>query len=233
MKRVMNEMHCAEITIVYGQTESSPVITGSHVDDPVERRVTTVGCAFPNTEVKLVDRQTGVTAPLGKDGELCTRGYLVMQGYDGDSAATAEVIDADGWLHTGDLGVMREDGYIHLTGRARDVIIRGGENIYPKEVEDFLYTHAKVAHVEVVGVPDQALGEVVCAWIKLREGVKATEDEIRTFCRKGIAHFKVPAHIRFVDSFPTTVTGKTQKFLIRKEEIELRGLHHVASVSTA
>jgi fatty-acyl-CoA synthase len=233
MKRVINEMHCREMTIVYGQTESSPVITGSLVDDTVERRVSTVGCAFPETEVKLVDRQTGETVELGQEGELCTRGYLVMQGYDGDPAATAQVIDTEGWLHTGDLGVMRGDYYIHLTGRARDVIIRGGENIYPKEVEDFLYTNPKVAHVEVVGVPDTALGEVVCAWIKLKPGADATEEEIRKFCRTGIAYFKTPAYIRFVESFPTTLNGKTQKYLIRREEIELRGLHQADSVATA
>jgi fatty-acyl-CoA synthase len=233
MKRVMNEMHCREMTIVYGQTESSPVITGSLVDDTVERRVSTVGCAFPETEVKLVDRETRETVELGQEGELCTRGYLVMQGYDGDPAATAQVIDGEGWLHTGDLGVMRDDYYIHLTGRARDVIIRGGENIYPKEVEDFLYTNPKVAHVEVVGVPDTDLGEVVCAWIKLKPGADATEEEIRKFCRTGIAYFKTPAYIRFVESFPTTLNGKTQKYLIRREEIELRGLHQADSVATA
>ena len=154
MKRVMKEMHCAEITIVYGQTESSPVITGSKVDDSVERRVSTVGCVFPNTEVKLSHRDTGETVETGAEGEICTRGYLVMKGYDNDPEATREVLDEEGWLHTGDIAVMREDGYIHLTGRAKDVIIRGGENVYPKEVEDFLHTHPAIADVEVVGVPD-------------------------------------------------------------------------------
>jgi fatty-acyl-CoA synthase len=233
MKRVMHGMHCPDITIVYGQTESSPVITGSLIDDPVERRVSTVGCAFPNTEVKLIDRETGATVPIGKEGEICTRGYLVMKGYDGDPAATAEVVDAEGWLRTGDLAVMREDGYLHLTGRARDVIIRGGENIYPKEVEDILYTHPQIAHAEVVGVPDLTLGEVVLAWIKPREGARPTDDEIRTFCRSRMACFKVPTYIRFVEEFPTTVTGKTQKYVIREREIELRGLQQAASMKTA
>ena len=224
MKRVMKEMHCAEITIVYGQTESSPVITGSKVDDSVERRVSTVGCVFPNTDVKLAHRNTGDTVPIGDEGEICTRGYLVMKGYDNDPEATREVLDEEGWLHTGDIAVMREDGYIHLTGRAKDVIIRGGENVYPKEVEDFLHTHPAVADVEVVGIPDAKLGEVVVAWIKLRPGATATEEEIREFCRGEIANFKVPQYIRFTDTFPRTVTGKTQKYLIREREIELRGL---------
>jgi fatty-acyl-CoA synthase len=156
-----------------------------------------------------------------------------MKGYDADPAATREVIDSQGWLHTGDLAVMREDGYIHLTGRARDVIIRGGENVYPKEVEDFLYTHPAVAHAEIVGVPDPALGEVVLAWIQLKPRAAATENEIREFCRSSIARFKVPHYVRFVDSFPTTVTGKTQKFLIREQEIQLRGLQAAAAVETA
>lgn len=224
MKRVMAEMHCPEITIVYGQTESSPVITGSMVDDPIDIRVSTVGCAFPNTEVKVVDRQTGETVKVGTEGEICTRGYLVMKGYDGDPAATREAVDADGWLHTGDLGVMREDGYINLTGRARDLIIRGGENVYPKEVEDFLYTNPKIADVEVTGVPDPVFGEAVLAWVRLRDGVVATEEEIRAFCEGKIAHFKIPKYVRFTDTFPRTLNGKTQKYLIRRREMELRGL---------
>ena len=224
MKRVMKEMHCAEITIVYGQTESSPVITGSKVDDSVERRVSTVGCVFPNTEVRLAHAGTGETVPIGAEGEICTRGYLVMRGYDNDPEATREVLDDEGWLHTGDIAVMREDGYIHLTGRAKDVIIRGGENVYPKEVEDFLHTHPAVADVEVVGIPDPKLGEVVLAWIKLRPGAFATEEAIREYCRDEIAHFKVPQYIRFTETFPRTVTGKTQKYLIREQEMRLRGL---------
>lgn len=233
MKRVMTEMHCPQLTIVYGQTESSPVISGSTGDDSLEHRAWTVGCAFPNTEVKLTHRQTGVTVERGQVGEICTRGYLVMKGYDDDSTATREVLDDEGWLHTGDLAVMLEDGYLHLTGRAKDVIIRGGENVYPKEVESFLHEHPKVANVEVVGVPDMKLGEAVAAWIILRPGETAFEEEIRAFCEGSIAHFKVPQYIRFVDSFPTTVTGKTQKYVIREREIHLRGLEQAASLVTA
>jgi fatty-acyl-CoA synthase len=233
MKRVLTEMHCPEITIVYGQTESSPVITGATADDTLEHRTRTVGCTFPATEIKLVDRETGETVERGAIGEICARGYPVMRGYDDDPAATREAIDADGWLHTGDLAVMLEDGYLHLTGRAKDVIIRGGENVYPKEVESFLYEHPKVASAEVVGVPDMKFGEAVAAWIILRPGEEASEDEIRAFCERGIAHFKVPKYIRFVDSFPTTVTGKTQKYVIREREIEMRGLEEAARLVTA
>jgi len=229
MRCVMNEMHCPEITIVYGQTESSPVITGSLVDDSIERRVSTVGQPLHETEVKLVDSRTGETVPLGERGEVCTRGYLVMKGYDDDPEATRKVIDADGWLHTGDLAILREDGYIHLTGRVRDVIIRGGENVYPKEVEDFLYRHSAVAAVEIVGVPDPKLGEAVLAWIRLKPGATATEEEIIEFCRGEISHFKIPRYVRFVDAFPATANGKTQKFLIRQQEIDLRGLHEEAT----
>jgi fatty-acyl-CoA synthase len=233
MKKVMRDMHCPEITIVYGQTESSPVITGSAVDDTVERRVGTVGRAFPNTEVKIISTETGQVVDTGAKGELCTRGYLVMQGYDGDPEATARTIDAEGWLHTGDLATMHEDGYINLTGRAKDVIIRGGENVYPREVEEFLHTHPDIADVEVVGLPDAKLGESVLAWIKLRDGAEITEQEVRDFCYGRIAHFKVPQSVRFVNSFPMTVTGKTQKHLIRQREIELRGLQDVAHTQTA
>jgi fatty-acyl-CoA synthase len=233
MKRVVNEMHCPEMTIMYGQTESSPVITMSRVDDAIEKRVSTVGGACPNTEVKIVDQECGETVAVGQRGELCARGYLVMKGYDDDPEGTARVVDADGWLHTGDLAVMRTDEYFHVTGRAKDVIIRGGENIYPREVEEFLYTHPSVASVEVVGLPDMRLGEVVAAWVRLKPGTTATEEEIQQFCRGKIAHFKVPRWIRFVEEFPMTVTGKTQKFRIREIEIEMRGLQTAASVVTA
>ena len=233
MKRVGSEMHCAGMTICYGQTESSPVITGSMVDDSMERRVATVGFPLHETEVKLVDPKTGETVPVGERGELYTRGYLVMKGYDADEAATRRAVDEDGWLHTGDLAILREDGYIHLTGRVRDVIIRGGENVYPKEVEEFLYRHPKVAAVEVVGLPDLKLGEAVMAWIRLKPGVTATEEEIREFCRGEISHFKIPQYVRFVDEFPATANGKTQKYLIRQKEIELRGLEKAAEVVTA
>lgn len=233
MKRVIREMSCPELTIVYGQTESSPVITGSKSNDTVEKRCFTVGGAFPETEVKLIDRENGRTVARGETGELCARGYLVMKGYDADDDGTRLAVDEEGWLHTGDLGVMREDGYIHLTGRAKDVIIRGGENIYPKEVENFLHEHPAVANVEVIGVPDLKLGEAVAAWIILKPGASATEEDVRDFCRGQIAHFKIPQYVRFVDSFPTTANGKTQKYLIREREIEMRHLEEAARVETA
>src|SRR5947209_2908300 len=189
MKRVVSEMHCPQMTIMYGQTESSPVITMSSVADSMELRVSAVGCACPNTEVKIVSKETDETVAAGEQGELCTRGYLVMKGYDQDPEATAKAVDSEGWLHTGDLATMRADGYYRVTGRAKDMIIRGGENIYPRELEEFLYTHSKIADVQVVGVPDLRLGETVAAWIRLKAGENATEDEIREFCRGRIAHF--------------------------------------------
>lgn len=233
MRRVVDRMHVPEITIVYGQTESSPGITMSRADDPLELRVTTVGTVLPNTEVQIVDPETQQPLPLGQQGELCTRGYLVMKGYDGDPEATAKAIDGDGWLHTGDLAVLRSDGYFSFKGRAKDTIIRGGENIYPREVEDFLHTHPKIADVYVVGLPDAKLGETVLAWVKLNNGEEATAEEIRDFCRGKIAYFKIPQYIRFVDSFPMTVSKKVQKFLIREQEIRERGLEGVAHQATA
>jgi fatty-acyl-CoA synthase len=227
MKRVMCEMHCRELTIGYGQTESTPVVTMSGVDDPVEIRVSTVGKALPCTEMKIVSLD-GATVPVGEQGEVCARGYMVMKGYDDEPEATARAVDREGWLHTGDLGVMLEGGYIHLTGRAKDMIIRGGENVYPREVEEFLYTHPKVAEAQVVGIPDERLGEVVLAWIRVKTGESASEDEIRRFCEGQIAYFKIPQHIRFVDQFPMTVTGKIQKFKMREMEIKERGLEQVA-----
>jgi fatty-acyl-CoA synthase len=232
MKRVVKEMHCPQMSIVYGQTESSPVITGSAVDDELELRVATVGKAFPNTEVKIVDT-LGETVPVGEQGELCTRGYLVMKGYDGEPEATARAVDREGWLHTGDLATMRPDGYFRITGRAKDMIIRGGENIYPREIEEFLYTHPKVGDVQVVGLPDAKLGETVAAWIRLKPGESATEEDFREFCRGRIAHFKVPQYISIVDEFPMTVTGKIQKYRIRQIEIERRGLESAAKIETA
>src|SRR5271165_1080670 len=231
MKRVVNEMHCPEMTIMYGQTETSPVITMSSVDDDLERRVATVGKACANTEVKIVNRETGATVNVGEQGELCTRGYLVMKGYDQEPEATQRTIDSEGWLHTGDLATMRLDEYVGVNGRAKDLIIRGGENVYPREVEEFLYTHPKVADVQVVGQPDVKLGEIVAAWIRLKE--PATEDEIREYCSGKISYFKIPHYIRFVEEFPLTVTGKVQKFKIRQREIELRGLEKAARIETA
>jgi fatty-acyl-CoA synthase len=233
MRRVVHEMHCREMTIIYGQTESSPAITMSRVDDPLELRVTTVGCALPNTEVKIVSTDTGETLPVGQTGELCTRGYLVMKGYDEDPEATAAAVDGDGWLHTGDLALMHENGYFSFRGRAKDTIIRGGENIYPREVEEFLHTHPQIADVYVVGLPDAHLGETVLAWVQLKPSETASVEEIRDFCRGKIAYFKIPQYIRFVDSFPMTVTRKVQKFLIREQEIRERGLDSVASIETA
>jgi fatty-acyl-CoA synthase len=224
MKRVIDEMHCSELTIGYGQTESTPVVTMSDVDDPIELRASTIGKALPCTEMKIVSQLDGSTVERGEQGEVCARGYMVMKGYDDEPEATARAIDEDGWLHTGDLGLMRDDGYIHLTGRAKDMIIRGGENIYPREVEEFLYTNPKVAEVQVVGIPDERLGEVVLAWIRLKAGESACEREVREFCEGKIAYFKIPQHIRFVDAFPMTVTGKIQKFKIREFEIKERDL---------
>jgi fatty-acyl-CoA synthase len=233
MKRVGKEMHCTELTIGYGQTETTPVVTMSELDDPLELRVSTIGRALPCTEMKIVSLIDGTTLPLGERGEVCARGYMVMKGYDDEPEATARVIDAEGWLHTGDLGVMRPDGYLHLTGRTKDMIIRGGENIYPREIEEFLYTHPKVADVQVVGLPNEYWGEVVLAWIRLHPGETATDTEIRDFCQGKIAHFKIPEHIRFVDAFPTTVTGKVQKFKIREQEIEERRLKSAAQTRTS
>jgi len=233
MKRVIHQMHCHGMTIAYGQTETSPAITLSKVDDSIELRVSTVGRALPNTEVKIMDPASGETLPVGQQGELCSRGYLVMKGYDDEPEATRKTIDADGWLRTGDLAVMQPNGYFRITGRAKEMIIRGGENIYPREIEEFLYTNPKIADVYAVGLPDLKLGETVLAWIRLKAGETATEEEIREFCRGKIAHFKIPQYIRFVDSFPMTVTGKIQKFRIREAEIEQRGLEQAARVETA
>jgi fatty-acyl-CoA synthase len=224
MRKVCSQMHCSELTIAYGQTESSPVITMSRVDDSLETRVTTIGAALPNTEVKIVDPETRATLPLGETGELCTRGYLVMKGYDDEPEATARTIDPEGWLRTGDLASMRDDGNIIFRGRAKDMILRGGENIYPREIEDFLHTHPKIADVYVIGLPDRRLGEIPMAWVKLNNGHKATEEEIREFCRGKIAYFKVPQYVRFVDGFPMTVTKKVQKFLMREQEMRERGI---------
>ena len=233
MKRVAARMHMERLVIPYGQTESSPVITMSSVEDSFDVRVSTVGRALANTEVQIIDPATRQRVPVGQQGELCTRGYLVMMGYDNDPEATAEAIDSEGWLHTGDLAVLRPDGYFSFKGRAKDTIIRGGENIYPREVEDFLHTHPKVVDVYVVGIPDAKLGETVVAWIQLKGGVEATAEEIRGFCKGKIAYFKVPQYVRFVDSFPQTVTKKVQKFLMREQEIRERGLEELARQETA
>jgi fatty-acyl-CoA synthase len=233
MKRVLNEMHIGELVIAYGQTETSPVCTMSDASDSIEVRVNTVGRAMPQTEIQIVSLESGEVVPIGQQGEICVRGFTLMKGYDGDPEGTAQVIRPDGWLHTGDLGIMRDDGCIHLTGRSRDVIIRGGENIYPREVEEFLYTHPKVGEAQVVGIPNARLGEIVAAWVRLKPGVEATEEEIKEFCKGQIAYYKIPEYVRFVTEFPATLSGKIQKYKIREFEIEARGLQSVADAATA
>jgi fatty-acyl-CoA synthase len=223
MKRVVSDMHMSEVTIAYGMTETSPVSFQSATDDPLERRVSTVGRVHPHVQVKIVDDQD-CTVPRGARGEICTRGYSVMRGYWGDDEKTGEVLDAAGWMHTGDLGTLDADGFCNIVGRVKDMVIRGGENIYPREVEEFLYTHPQIQDVSVFGVPDEKYGEELCAWVRLKEGRQATEDDIRTFCRDQIAHFKIPRYIRFVHEFPMTVTGKVQKFLMRERMVQELGL---------
>jgi len=218
MKRVNREMHLEQITIAYGMTETSPVSFQSAVDDSLERRVSTVGRVQPHLEVKIVDA-AGQIVPPGTAGELLTRGYSVMRGYWNDPELTNEAIDSAGWMHTGDLATLDEEGYGNIVGRIKDMVIRGGENVYPREIEEFLYQHPKVQDVQVFGVPDAHYGEELCAWIKLREGDAATPDEIKAFCRGQIAHYKIPRYIKFVDAFPTTVTGKVQKFVMRERMI--------------
>lgn len=218
MRAVVGEMGCREITIGYGQTEASPIITQTRVEDPLELRVETVGRPIPGLDVKVVDPATGETLPDNVPGELCARGHCVMLGYYNNPEATREAIDADGWLHTGDLAIRLPNGYYKITGRIKDMVIRGGENIYPREIEEFLFTHPAVEQAAVVGVPDPKYGEELCAWIKLKQGHGGvvSDQEIRDFCRAKLAHYKVPRYIKFVESFPQTVTGKIQKFKIRE-----------------
>ncbi|MGH6931568.1 MAG: AMP-binding protein [Dongiaceae bacterium] len=216
MKRVVSEMHMAEVTICYGMTETSPVSFQSAADDPLERRVSTVGRIHPHVEVKIVDAD-GRIVPPGMPGELCTRGYLVMRGYWNDPDKTAEAIDGARWMHTGDLATLDAEGYCNIVGRIKDMVIRGGENIYPREIEEFLYRHPKVQDVQVIGVPDAKYGEELCAWIKPKAGADVTAEEIREFCKGQIAHYKIPRHVKFVDAFPMTVTGKIQKYLMREQ----------------
>jgi fatty-acyl-CoA synthase len=224
MKRVRSEMHMDEVTICYGMTETSPVSTQTSRDAQFEKQVGTVGQVHPHIEVQIIDPETGRTLPRAEAGELCTRGYSVMLGYWDDPDATRGAIDEARWMHTGDLAVMDEDGYVNIVGRIKDMIIRGGENIYPREIEEFLHTHPHVEDVQVVGVPDERYGEQVCAWVVLTKGASPTEEELREFCRGKIARYKIPHYIRFVDSFPMTVTGKIQKFKMRELEIAERGL---------
>ncbi|TXL71948.1 AMP-binding protein [Vineibacter terrae] len=219
MKRVVAQMNMQQVTIAYGMTETSPVSTQSSTDDPLERRVSTVGRVQPHIEIKIVDTE-GRIVPRGATGEFCTRGYSVMTGYWNDEEKTREAIDPGRWMHTGDLATMDDDGYVNIVGRLKDMVIRGGENVYPREIEEFLYRHPKVQDVQVIGVPDPRFGEEICAWIKLREGEAATDEEIRDFCRGQIAHYKIPRYVRFVDEFPMTITGKVQKFVMREQTIK-------------
>jgi len=219
MHRVMDEMHLTGITIGYGMTETGPLSTQTSIDDPPELRVTTVGRAMPHTEIKIVDEE-GRVVPRGEPGELCTRGYCVMRGYWGDPKRTAEEIGPARWIKTGDIAEMNDDGYLAIVGRLKDMIIRGGENIYPREIEEFLYTNPKIDEVEVFVVPDPKYGEQVAAWIRLKHGEHATAEEIKTFCKGELAHFKIPCYVRFVEEFPMTVTGKVQKFIMREQTTE-------------
>jgi fatty-acyl-CoA synthase len=223
MKRCVSEMHMSEVTIAYGMTETSPVSTQTSYDDPLERRVSTVGRVQPHLEVKVVDAD-GRIVPPNTAGELCTRGYSVMLGYWEDDERTTEAIDRASWMHTGDLATLDEDGYCNIVGRIKDMVIRGGENVYPREVEEFLFRHPNIETVQVVGVPDQKYGEELCAWVKLKPGASAEAEEIQNFCRGQIAHYKIPRYIKFVDNFPMTVTGKVQKFLMREETVKELGL---------
>jgi fatty-acyl-CoA synthase len=233
LKRVRTEMHMPEVTIACGMTETSPVSTQTAVDDPVEKRVSTVGRAHPHVEVKIVDPDTGVVVPRGTPGEQCTRGYSVMLGYWGDEEATARAVDEDGWMHTGDLATMDDDGYVNIVGRIKDMIIRGGENIYPREIEEFLLSIGGVSDAYVIGVPSERYGEEVMAWVKLRDGVRLTSDELRAGCNGRIATYKIPRYWKAVDSFPMTVTGKVQKFRMRELAIQELELQLAASTATA
>jgi fatty-acyl-CoA synthase len=233
MKQVIDRMGMSEVSICYGMTETSPVSTQTRVDDSIERRVATVGRVGPHLEVKVIDPATGLTADRNTPGELCTRGYSVMLGYWRQPDKTAEAIDAARWMHTGDLAVMDDDGYLSITGRIKDMVIRGGENIYPREIEEFLYTHPAIKDVQVIGVPDEKFGEELCAWVVLHDGAEANADAIQDFCRGKIAHYKIPRYIRFVDGWPMTISGKVQKYKMREESIRVLGLEAAAGIITA
>jgi fatty-acyl-CoA synthase len=233
MKRVVSEMHMTEVTICYGMTETSPVSAQTRADDDMDRRVSTVGRVHPHIEVKIVDPETGLVVPRGEIGELCTRGYSVMLGYWSDPEQTATVIDAARWMHTGDLAVLDEAGYLNIAGRIKDMIIRGGENVYPREVEEFLYAHPAIEDVQVIGVPDAKYGEELCAWVTLRPGHHLTEADLRAYCTGKIAHFKIPRYLRITGEFPMTVTGKVQKFKMQEVSIAELGLAADAQTHTA
>jgi fatty-acyl-CoA synthase len=234
MKRVVSEMHMAEVAICYGMTETSPVSTMTRVDDDLARRTETVGRTMPHLESKVVDPVTGLTVPRGQAGELCTRGHTVMLGYWNEPDKTAEAIDAARWMHTGDLATMDDEGYVNVVGRIKDVVIRGGENVYPREVEEFLYGHPDVSDVSVVGVPDERYGEELMAWVVMRPGAEPlTADAVRAYCAGKIAHYKVPRYVHVVDGFPMTVTGKIRKVEMREAAVEILGLQSAAAVRNA
>ena len=233
MKRVQSQMHMGEVEICYGMTETSPVSFQTRIGAPLDKQVSTVGQIHPHVEVKIVDPASGQVLPLGATGELCTRGYSVMLSYWNNPAATASAIDSARWMHTGDLAVMDDEGYVNIVGRIKDMIIRGGENVYPREIEEFLYSHPKVSDVQVIGLPDHKYGEEIMAWVKLRPGETADAEEIRAFCRGQIAHFKIPRYVKFVESFPMTVTGKIQKFLMRQQSVEELSLEDEAATKMA
>ena len=233
MRQVIDRMGCREMTVGYGLTEAAPIITLTRSDDTIERRVSTVGTVIPHVEARIVNPDTGEEVPVGEQGELCSRSFMNMKGYYKLPEATEAAIDGDGWLHTGDLATVDAEGYFKITGRSKDMIIRGGENVYPREIEAFLYTNPKVADVQVVGVPDQRFGEEIMAWVLLRAGEQATEEEIRDFCRGRIAHYKVPRYVKFVSEFPMTVTGKIQKFVMRDISIRELELEGAANIETA
>ena len=228
MKQVVDRMNMDEVTIAYGMTETSPVSTQTSVDDSVDKRVATVGRAHPHVEIRITDPETGGTVPRGQAGEFMTRGYSVMLGYWDDEARTDEAIDDDGWMHTGDLATMDDEGYINIVGRIKDMIIRGGENVYPREIEEYLYRHPDVVEVQVIGVPDARYGEEIMAWVQLRDGVALEANDIKEFCRGQIAHYKIPRYIKFTDQFPMTITGKIQKYLMREQSIEELSLGETA-----
>jgi fatty-acyl-CoA synthase len=233
MKRVVSEMHMDEVTICYGMTETSPVSTQTRADDDMDRRVSTVGRVHPHVEVKVIDPESGLVLPRGAHGELCTRGYCVMLGYWNEPEKTAEAIDSARWMHTGDLAVMDEAGYLNIVGRIKDMVIRGGENIYPREIEEFLYSHPDVEDVQVIGVPDARYGEELCAWVKVRPGSSLTTEQVREYCTGKIAHYKVPRYVRLTDEFPMTVTGKVQKFKMRQTSVSELGLEAASTIETA
>ena len=233
MKQCIDRMHMVDVTICYGMTETSPVSTQTLRGDTLEHQTATVGRAHPHVEIRIADPSTGQTLARGEAGEFCTRGYSVMTGYWNDPERTAAAIDADGWMHTGDLGVMADDGYVNIVGRIKDMVIRGGENIYPREIEEFLYTHPDIEDVQVIGVPDERYGEELMAWIKPRPGADVDLDSIREFCTGRIAHYKVPRYVKIVDEFPMTVTGKVRKVEMREQSIAELGLDAASAIETA